>query len=94
MQDATINSQTEGSKTRLPDLASVRSTLRSALDTHGESWRGTHNELLEHYTEIYDSIRRSRFPVEFVENAVEQSSGDWQKAITKSRANGLMVMEI
>ena len=92
-QDATINSQTEGSKTRLPDLASVRSSLRSVLDTHGESWRGTHDELLEHYTNIYNALKNSGFPVEFVDNAVERSTGDWQKAITKSLANGSMVMD-
>ena len=91
-QDATINSQVEGSKTILPDLASVRSTLQSALDSKTIS-RETRNELLDHYTEIYDSISRSGFPAEFVENAVEHSPGDWQKAITKSRANGLMVMD-
>ena len=91
-QDATINSQTEGSKTRLPDPASIRSTLQSALDSKTIS-RETRNELLDHYTEIYDSINRSRFPAEFVGDAVEQSPGDWQKAITKSRANGLMIMD-
>ena len=92
MQDAKINNQTEGTKSILPDVASIRSTLKSALDAKKIS-RETHDELLQHYTDISDAVIRSGFPVEFVDNAVEQTRGDWQKSLTKSLANGLMVMD-
>tara|TARA_Y100000310_G_scaffold298757_1_gene332984 strand:+ start:2397 stop:11456 length:9060 start_codon:yes stop_codon:yes gene_type:complete len=92
MQDANINNQTEGTKPIFPNVDSVKKTLQSALDSKKIS-QETHDELVHHYTEMSDAISRSGFPAEFVDNAVEQSSGDWQKSITKSLANGLMVMD-
>ena len=92
MQDPNINYQTEGTKTILPDSARIKSTLQAAYDSKKIS-KETYDELLRHYTEIHEAVVRSGFPVDFRSDVLESEPGQWQKSITKSLANGLMIMD-
>ena len=92
MRDPSINYQSEGTKTILPDLPRMKRVLQTALDAEKIS-EVTYNKLVEHYTEIHNAVVRSSFPLEFSDKVVESESGQWQKALTKSLANGSMVMD-
>jgi len=91
--DIGFNYQDKGTKLVFPDRNRIASKLQTAKEA-GKISEEAYKELLSHYDNVVDSMDRSRFPVEFTDDAVEVNSGDWIKALTRSLSNGENAMDM